>query len=361
MKKILVAGAGGAPSEGVIFSLLKSPEQEEIIGMGSVPTDLMMSRAHKKVIMPWSYEGAYHDALLNLLETEKPDLVHFQNDIEIYYASLMRNEIVSTGTKLFMPAHDVIKTCVNKWSSYEAFKKAGIKVPENVLINNEDNLRIAFDALSDKEGRIWLRASSMGAGGKGALPTNDFNMAKAWIDRHDGWGDFIAAQMLMPQTVTWLSIWYEGELIVAQTRKRDGWIHGNRTVSGVTGVTKVGITCSDGEVDKVAQAAIYAVADKPHGIFGVDMVYDDDGVPNPTEINISRFFTTIRFFTEAGLNMPVIFKDLALYGKKPNLEKKINPLPDGLLWLRGMDTDPVLTKREEMEKELIDLGRGTYL
>lgn len=360
MKKILIAGAGGAPSEGVIFSLLKSSEQEEIIGMGSVPTDLVISKAHKKIVMPWSYEDAYHDALLSLLDSEKPDLVHFQNDVEIHYASLMRNEIAATGTKLFMPDHDVIEICVNKWSSYEAFKRAGIKVPENMLINNEDDLRMAFDALSNKEGRIWLRASSMGAGGKGSLPTNDFNMAKAWIDRYNGWGDFVAAQMLTPQTVTWMSIWYEGELIVAQTRKRDGWIHGNRTVSGITGVTKVGITCSDGEVDQAAQDAIYAVTNKPHGIFGVDMAYDAEGIPNPTEINISRFFTTIRFFTEAGLNMPVIFKDLVLYGKKPDLEKKINPLPDGLMWLRGMDTEPMLTMREDIEKRLTSLIQGRY-
>lgn len=345
-KKILIAGAGGAPSEGVIFSLLRSPDKEEIIGMGSVPTDLVMSKASRKYSIPFSYEEGYHDALLRVLEEEKPDLVHFQNDIEIFHVSKMRDEILSTGTKLFMPEHEVIETCVNKWSSYQAFKKAGLTVPKNMMINDEDDLKHAFGALADKDGRIWLRASSMGGGGKGSLPTNDYGMAKAWIDRYDGWGDFIAAQMLTQETVTWMSIWYEGELIVAQTRKRNGWIHGNRTVSGITGVTKVGITCSSEEVDRIAQSAIFAVTDKPHGIFGVDMAYDKNGLPNPTEINISRFFTTIRFFTEAGVNMPLIFKDLALYGRKPKLEKVINPLPNGLMWLRGMDTEPILMTEE---------------
>lgn len=51
------------------------------------------------------------------------------------------------------------------------------------------------------------------------------------------------------------------------------------------------------------------------------MTYDKNGVPNPTEINISRFFTAIYFFTKAGLNMPEIYKDLAIYGEKPYLEK----------------------------------------
>ena len=69
-----------------------------------------------------------------------------------------------------------------------------------------------------------------------------------------------------------------------------------------------------------------AVSAKPHGIFGVDMTYDKNGVPNPTEINISRFFTTVLFFTEAGLNMPEIFKDIVLYNEFPRLKKKINPL-----------------------------------
>ena len=159
--------------------------------------------------------------------------------------------------------------------------------------------------------------------------------------------------MLTPDTITWLSIWHEGELVVAQARERRGWTHGNRSISGVTGVTKVGVTSDNPQATEVAIAACMAVSDRPHGIFGVDMAYDRQRVPNPTEINISRFFTTVRFFTEAGLNMPAIFKDLGLYGKKPVLEKKINPLPEGLLWLRGMDVEPRLTTAEAMKREIV--------
>ena len=200
-----------------------------------------------------------------------------------------------------------------------------------------------------------MRASSIGGGGKGALPTNDFEFAKRWIDRFKGWGDFIAAEMLTPDTVTWLSIWFEGELVVAQTRIRKGWTHGNRTLSGVTGVTKVGQTFSDETVNTVALDAIKSIDGRPHGIFGVDMAYDATGFPNPTEINISRFFTTVLFFTEAGLNMPEIFKDIVLYNEFPFFEKKINPLPDGLLWLRGMDTKPLLTTEKDINEELIQI------
>ena len=79
------------------------------------------------------------------------------------------------------------------------------------------------------------------------------------------------------------------------------------------------------------------------------MTYDFNGHPNPTEINIGRFFTTHYFFTKAGLNFPEIYCDIAIDNKFPNLEKKINPLPDGLLWIRGMDQAPVLTTIKELE------------
>jgi carbamoyl-phosphate synthase large subunit len=355
MAKILIAGAGGAPSEGVINSILRGRRQEIVIGMGSEKTDLGLSAASKKFYVPYANKPEYKPCLLRILNSERPDLIHFQNDLEIYHASLIRDEILATGTKIFMPDHDVIDTCVHKYKSYLAFKAAGLPVPENIVIYNEENLREAFAKLSDDSGKIWLRAASIGGGGKGAISTADFLMAKAWIDHHKGWGDFVAASILTPETVTWLSIWHEGELVVAQTRERRGWIHGNRSISGVTGVTKVGVTCDKPVVTSIAIDAIKAVSRKPHGIFGVDMAYDKNGVPNPTEINISRFFTTVLFFTTAGLNLPEIFKDIALYGEFPKLKKKINPLENGLLWLRGMDLSPRLMTEAELAEEILIL------
>lgn len=353
MAKILVGGAGGAPSEGVICSLMQSDDREEVIGMGSEPFDLATSSAVRKYVVPYANDLKYKDKLLEIIKKEKPDMVHFQNDLEVYHASLLRDDIQELGTKLYMPEHEVIDICVNKWKSWNAFKKAGITVPINQWIDTPDDLKKAFSELGDSEGKIWLRANVMGGGGIGSISTHDFAMAKAWVDRYEGWGKFIAAQMLTKDTVTWLSIWWKGKLIVAQARKRTGWAYGNRTVSGVTGVTKIGITCSDEQVNDIAVRAVKAVDQMPHGIYGVDMTYDNAGVPNPTEINISRFFTTVLFFTTAGLNMPVIYKDLALYNRFPELKRTINPLPDGLMWLRAMDRKPMLVTAQELEEMIV--------
>ncbi len=93
-----------------------------------------------------------------------------------------------------------------------------------------------------------------------------------------------------------------------------------------------------------------AIDKNPHGIFSVDMTYDKSGVPNPTEINIGRFFTTHHFFTEAGLNMPYIFTKIGLDGEMPAIQKKINPLPENLVWIRGLDFLPKLSTIEAVDK-----------
>jgi carbamoyl-phosphate synthase large subunit len=353
MAKIVITGAGSAQANGVINCLLMDNNGEEIIGLGSDPTDLMMCRAHRRYLMPHSRDSGYEAALLRLLAIEQPDMIHFQHDAELWAAMRFRNQIEATGTRMLVPDTQTIDTCVHKYKSWLRFRQAGIKVPNNIVLSEPADLRRAFRELGGTTGTIWLRAMSIGGGGKGALATNDFEEALRWIERSDGWGNFLAAELLAKETVTWLSIWRNGELVVAQSRRRKSWAHSALSPSGVTGVTKVGETCSDPVVDEIGLKAVRAVSASPHGIYGVDMTYDQTGIPNPTEINISRFFTTVQFFAEAGLNMPKILKDIVLYDRMPKLERVMNPLPDGLLWLRVMDCPPLLTTATEIEHALL--------
>jgi glutathione synthase/RimK-type ligase-like ATP-grasp enzyme len=352
MAKVIITGAGSAQSNGVINSLLLANDGEEIIGLGSDPSDLMICRAPKKYLMPHSRDAQYKDVLLKVLQAEQPGMIHFQHDAELAVALKFRSEIEALGVRMLVPDYETIDTCVHKYKSWQKFKAAGIRVPENIFLHTPDDLRRALHELGGPDGTVWLRSADIGGGGKGALPTKDFDEAKEWIDSLNGWGDFIAAELLTTRTVTWLSIWKDGELVVGQARRRHAWAHSALSRSGVTGVTKISETCSDPEVDEVGQKAVRAVSAKPHGIYGVDMTYDRAGLPNPTEINISRFFTTIQFFTEAGLNMPKILKDIVLYDRLPDLPNKLNPLPDGLLWLRAMDAPPLLTTQEQIDKAL---------
>ena len=345
MARIHVGGAGGAPANNFIRSLNESGRDDYLIGTSCDVADLFLADVAERYPVPAAVDPAYPKALLGLMSKTKPDFVHLQNDFEVRAVSRLRNQIEALGVKHYLPAAETVENCVNKEKSYAIWQHAGLPVPRTMLLHGPADLKRAFDQYGST---IWVRAIE-GGGGRGALPANNFDFAKIWVDRFNGWGEFTASVLLTKDTVTWLSIWHEGELVVAQTRRRLSWNFGNRTLSGVTGVTGVAETYSDSTVDRIAQDAILTIDSRPHGIFGVDMTYDDGGIPNPTEINIGRFFTTHYFFTQAGLNMPKIYCDIALDNQFPGLKKKINPLPDGLIWIRGMDVQPVLTTRAELE------------
>lgn len=356
MYKILITGAGSVQTNGVVNCLLDDEEECEIIGVGADQYDLMFCRAHKKYLIPHSTHPEYKRAFLKILDLEKPDIVHFQHDVEMAIALKFADEIKQRGSILFVPDYETIDTCVYKYKSWKKFKTAGIKVPENIIIKSPADLTRAFMELTDDKQPIWFRPMIIGNAGKGSFYTNDINEAREHLENVNGWHNYVAAEYLPGDIMTWLSIWYQGELIVAQGRKRGGWAYSSMSASGVTGITKIGITYSSSQLDEIAISCCKAVASdgKPHGIFGVDLKCDKTGLPNPTEINISRFFATVEFFEKAGLNMPAIFKDLALYGKKPSLSKILNPLPDNLLWLRSLDDRPILTTMEKMRSEIIN-------
>ena len=346
MAKIQLGGAGGAPTNNFIKSLRNSHRKDYLIGTSCMPSDLFLADVDERYVVPPANAAEYPAKILTLLKNTQPDFLHLQHDFEVRAISRLRHEVQDLGVKLFLPSEQTIENCVDKQKSFVIWEQAGVRVPRTILLKSVDDLKWAFSNLGET---IWLRAIE-GGGGRGALPTNNFDFARIWVDRYKGWGSFTAAELLSDQTITWQSIWYQGELVVAQTRRRRSWNFGDRTLSGVTGITGVGETCSVPEIDELAEASIRAVSEQPHGIFAVDMTYDHAGKPNVTEINIGRFFTTHYFFTKAGLNFPEIYCDIALENKFPALSKKINPLPDGLIWIRGMDVEPVLTTIGELEK-----------
>ena len=69
------------------------------------------------------------------------------------------------------------------------------------------------------------------------MSSPNFALAREWIESRAGWGKFVAAEKLTKQTITWMAIYKNGELIVAQSRKRINWLFPDRTQSGVKTIT----------------------------------------------------------------------------------------------------------------------------
>ena len=359
MKRILITGAGGSPSVNFTRSLRASKEKYFLVGTDADKYYLHRSEVDKKYLAPLASHPKYIDFLNYIINKEGIDFIHAQNDVEVSFLSENREKL---NANTFFPSKKTVKILQDKFESFKIWESAGLKVPKTILINRDSNLHDLLDAFS---GSMWIRATS-GAGGRGSLPVHDYKTAKNWLDFHENngsWdGKFTVSELLEPETVTWMSLWKDGNLIVAQGRKRLYWELSKISPSGVTGATGTGLTYSDPELDKIAKKAVLSIDKSPNGLFGVDMAYDKSGVPNPTEINIGRFFTTHQFFSDAGLNMPEMYIKLAFNEELDNIKDKTNPLPDDLVWIRGIDFIPVLSdvktinhKVDEMEQILREL------
>jgi len=348
MRRVLVTGAGGSPAVNFIRSLRQAPEPFHLVGTDADRYCLLRAETDSRHLVPPADDPAYLDVLNAIIERERVDMVHAQNDHEVAVLSEHRDQV---RARLFLPARETVRRCQDKFDSFERWRAAGLPVPDTVLLRSEEDLQTAFDRFG---GALWLRATT-GAGGRGALPVHDYDTARSWLEFQKGWGSFTAAELLEPDSITWMSIWRDGELVVAQGRRRLYWELSRIAPSGVTGVTGAGVTVADPALDTIAPAAVLAVDPRPDGLFGVDLTYDRAGVPNPTEINVGRFFTTHQFFTALGLNLPYIYLKLALGEPPPPIARRHNPLPEEMVWIRGVDFEPVLASIEEVDRHVAAL------
>jgi hypothetical protein len=356
LKRILITGAGGPASIGFTRSLRKATERYYLVGVDAGKYSLQMAETDERYLVPKASDAHYLSVLAQIIQECSIDFIHAQPDPEVEAISKHRAEL---RAKVFLPAHKTIEICQDKFHSFERWRAAGLRVPETLFIHNEADLQTAFEKFGAP---VWMRAVN-GAAGKQSLPATNLQIAREWINFWDGWGSFVAAEYLSGvagpnrTSVTWMSIWKDGGLIVAQGRERLSWAYADRAPSGITGLTGVGRTIARKDVDEIAKRAILTIDSRPDGIFSVDLTEDKEGVPCPTEINIGRFFTTHQFFTEAGLNMPEIYVKLAFGESVPLPQNSINPLPEGLCWIRSIDCTPVLADEQTVKAYVQDLQR----
>ncbi len=342
MKRILLTASGGPSTMSFMRSLRDADEDYYIVGTDCMKYNLFRSEADKTYLCPKATDEKYIPFIKHIIEKERVEYMHTQPEIEVYTIGKHRDEI---PCRLFMPKQRTIEGCRNKFESYKRWRLAGIKVPKSMMISEGFDLKWAF---SEFKNHVWIR-EVVGAAGKGALSRPTYEMALEHISSRNGWRNFMAAEHLTDKSITWQSIWNEDQLVVAQGRKRLYWEFSNRAQSGVTGLTGTGVTVNDPELDELAIRCIKAIDPEPHGIFSVDFTFDWDGVPNPTEINIGKFFTTHHFITRAGCNMPEMLVQLA-FGEYVGPYGILNPCEENMYWIRGIDVLPKLVTSDEVHE-----------
>jgi hypothetical protein len=106
MKRILVGGAGGAPSNNFIKSLRQCDEPFYLIGITSRKYDLAKARTEERHLVPPARDRAYHAVLEQIILQTRPHFFHAQHDFEIEVVSELRDQL---AVRTFLPARETVR------------------------------------------------------------------------------------------------------------------------------------------------------------------------------------------------------------------------------------------------------------
>ncbi|MGH8261618.1 MAG: hypothetical protein ACREUG_18220 [Steroidobacteraceae bacterium] len=310
------------------------------VGLSSDADDYHGAETDIRHLVTWDSPDELIDIVNGLIAEHRIDLVYAADTgPELLALSMARDRV---SAPMLLPDLADHLRMEDKWSTLVALREAGVEVPDTVRVDKLADL----EALFKRHRRIWLRRRH-GSAGAGSTATESEAFARAWIDEHNGWGDFTAAECLTSRTATFSGLWHNGELIASQLRERMGWKHPYLSTSGVTGITGAQRTVWDESLHQLAVKCVRATAERPHGAIGVDFTWHQDGRPLPTEVQPARFYSSIYFLSRCGLNLPNLFCTVALRGRQAAGRALINPIRDTHYWVKGVDKLPQLLTEGE--------------
>jgi carbamoyl-phosphate synthase large subunit len=315
-----------------------------VIAADSDRYSLQRAEADTRRLIPRAGDPAFIAALRDLVVEFDVEFLWPGHDTEIERVARHRDEL-SVAT--FLPPIEDIEMCNDKMASYERWRAAGVPVPDTMRIASHSDLAAAFDRFG---GAVWLRAVS-GAGGKGALGVASPLKAEAWLDVHDGWGRFTAAEWIKGgDRLSWESVWADGELVAVQGRRQLVQGFASLTMSGITGVPGVNQWGTPPVADEIGMAAVRAVSARPHGNYGVDMVCDADGQPFVTEINIGRYNNDgLVHWPDERLNAADLAVRLGMGEQPPFDAPLMHPKPYGDYIIYGIPALPVQVSESDLQ------------
>ncbi len=346
MKRILVTGAGGAGAINMCRSLMMAPEPLYLVGCDAGPHFLHLAETHERHLVPRAdRRDEYLAALSKLVVARRIDLILPNNSIEALVLSENRRALPAP---VFLPRPRTLAIANNKWDSYLLWRSAGLPVPRTFLIEAPDDIVAVFREVESRP--VWVRGAGIPGKGIGvaSLPCRTPEQAEAWVDYWGGWGGMIASEFLPGDNLTWIGLWRGGELITSQGRQRDAYIIPHVSPSGVTGAPAISHTVRRDDLNRLGVEASTVLDPELDGVAFLDFKCDAEGRPKLTEINAGRFGTTHHFYTVAGLNLPWLLTRMALGQPLPEGGAQYNPLPEGLYWVRTLDSSPALVSAEEL-------------
>ena len=346
---ILVLGAGGPAGANFIESLLL--KNISCYGTDSNKYHIHLANNHtlKTYLIPHYKKPNHLEAINKIIEWENIDFLYPQPTVEVKFISDNRDKI---NCKTFLPKKETIDICQDKMASALMWWANNLCEQPFTIDVRAHLAKQEINYVLEKYGKIWLRATK-GSGGLGATPVENVETGYHWIRywrskdwrKNKSWNqwEWMVQPYLPGRNIAWHSVWKDGELICSQARERLEYIYPFLSPSRITGTPVVQRTLNEEKINVVGESSVLAIDKKPDGVFCVDLKEDENGTPNPTEINVGRFVTTSYFFSKLGqqcgvkrANMPYMYLLAGLDEEIPDGDK-YNILPEDMYWIRHID------------------------
>jgi len=172
---VLITSIGGAMVPAALQELRKSPLFDyRIVGVNAGPSAVAGRLVDAFHVVPKGGSPEYSEALLDIVEKERVDVVLPWSDEEAFAVSKIIDELGKLGAKAVVSSPECLSLIADKLATYETLEANGIEVPEYSIASDRDTLRAAIEKYRFPERTVVVKPAA-GRGGRGlfALCGND--------------------------------------------------------------------------------------------------------------------------------------------------------------------------------------------
>ena len=276
MKTVLLTGAGGAPSPGLIRHLKQSGFRVLAADMDKFAPGLFI--ADKGFIIPAGKSPDFLNAMRNICNNESVDVIIPGVDEELIPVLELENE----GISILLPQLDFVKLCLDKYLLMQCMKSKDISVPET---------RLATQGAGDLQFPVIVKPR-IGRGSRHIKIVSSENDLK----------DCINSLPYSPEQIL-LQEYIDGqEFTVSVIVWRDGLVQAvvPKEIILKKGITYLAVTRYNQFIENMAKEIQEKM--KANGPFNLQLKIDKNSQqPVPFEIN-PRFSTTISLTIASGID-----------------------------------------------------------
>ncbi len=351
--KILMTGVGGPTPRSFAIALKKYSfyKRFEIIATDINPLSIGLYQAElfsKGYVVPRCTDANYWEAIERIVKEHQIDYAVILPELEVMEWSKRKME-GKLPCPAFLPHPEIAALLVDKARMTEMLEPLGL-VPISIEFERSiSDLSPIFDKLKNN---FWVRSTS-GTSGLGSLLIDSEASLKNWIQINPGVKTFIGSTYLPGRNLACKLLYDKGKLLRAACGERVNYIMAKVSPSGITGNTSFGRLLNEPKLVELAERAMNHLFNKlniePQGFYTVDFKEDANGTPYITEVNV-RHVAFTQCFAAGGANFAE--DTIRLLDQDATFDRnfKMYEFTEGLIFLRDVDSLPILMKESELLK-----------